>query len=584
MGSRSGSDIQNPKACLTCWRLRCSSFFPTSLCGVLVFGCALSPSSSRPPPALAHTQLVLTQLVTTRLAHHTTYSHTTCHQTYSHTHNLSTHNLSSHNLSPHNCSPHNLSPNLLTHTTCPHTTCPRTTCHHTTCSHTTSSPHNLLTHNLSPNLLTHNLSTHNLSSHNLSPHNLLTHTQLVTTWRHLPSLCVAGVALGDIDRHFAWQAWHLATWTCTLRGRRGTWRHRSSLCVAGVALVALGWLWWRAWVPVDAVDAVALCVAGVALGEWHLATWIVTLRGRRGTYGAGMALVARLVPVWRRGRRRCLRGRRGTWRHRPSLCVAGVALGDIDRHFAWQAWHLWHWAGLVAPLVPVWRRGRRRCLRGRGGTWRRRPSLCVAGVALGDINRHFASQAWHLPTDRHFAWQAWHLWHWTGSGGRLVPVWRRGRPRCLHGRRGTWRHRPSLCVAGVALGDIDRHFAWQSWHLWHWTGSGDLRGRRGTWRHWPSLCVAGVALGDIDCHFAWQAWHLWHWAGFGGAPGSHLAPWAPPLFAWQAWDLATLTVTLRGRRSTWRHRSSLCVAGVALMALDWVWWRAQLFHTHLSHT
>ena len=61
--------------------------------------------------------------------------------------------------------------------------------------------------------------------------------------------------------------------------------------------MALGWLWWRAWVPVDAVDAVALCVAGVALGEWHLATWIVTLRGRRGTYGAGLALVARLVPV-----------------------------------------------------------------------------------------------------------------------------------------------------------------------------------------------------------------------------------------------------------------------------------------------
>ena len=21
----------------------------------------------------------------------------------------------------------------------------------------------------------------------------------------------------------AWQAWHLATWTCTLRGRGGTW-------------------------------------------------------------------------------------------------------------------------------------------------------------------------------------------------------------------------------------------------------------------------------------------------------------------------------------------------------------------------
>ena len=52
--------------------------------------------------------------------------------------------------------------------------------------------------------------------------------------------------------------------------------------------MALGWLWWRAWVSVDAVDAAAFCVAGVALGDmdlhfawqaWHLATWILTLRG-----------------------------------------------------------------------------------------------------------------------------------------------------------------------------------------------------------------------------------------------------------------------------------------------------------------
>ena len=46
--------------------------------------------------------------------------------------------------------------------------------------------------------------------------------------------------------------------------------------MAGVALMALGWLWWRAWFPVDAVA--------------------FTLRGRRGTYGTGLALAARLVP------------------------------------------------------------------------------------------------------------------------------------------------------------------------------------------------------------------------------------------------------------------------------------------------
>ena len=136
-------------------------------------------------------------------------------------------------------------------TTCPHTTCHHATCHHTTCPHTTYS-----------------------------------HT---------------GVALGDIDLHFAWQAWHC------------TWRHRPSLCVAGVAL--------------------------------HLATSTVTLRGRRG----------------------CWRGRRGTWRHRPTLCVAGVALMALC-WFWWRAWFPVDAVGAAA--------------------------VCVAGMALGDIDLHFARQAW----------------------------------------------------------------------------------------------------------------------------------------------------------------------------------------------
>jgi hypothetical protein len=37
------------------------------------------------------------------------------------------------------------------------------------------------------------------------------------------SFCVAGVALGDIHRHFAWQAWRFTTSTLVLRGRRGTY-------------------------------------------------------------------------------------------------------------------------------------------------------------------------------------------------------------------------------------------------------------------------------------------------------------------------------------------------------------------------
>jgi len=62
------------------------------------------------------------------------------------------------------------------------------------------------------------------------------------TWRHPPSLCVAGLAPDDIHHCFAWQPWHLATSTFTLRGRRGTRRQPPSFCVAGGALMALGWL------------------------------------------------------------------------------------------------------------------------------------------------------------------------------------------------------------------------------------------------------------------------------------------------------------------------------------------------------
>ena len=393
------------------------SFFPHIFVWGSCFWFCTPASSGPPPPPPASSSS-------------TTCPHTTCpHNNFS-THNLSTHNLSTQQLvhtqlvHTHTTCPHNnLLTQLLVHThtqlvhtqlahatTCPHTTCSRnlstqplhtqlvhtqlvhtqlahvTTCPHTTCLHTTyphnSSTHNFSTHNFSihPQLV-HTTCTHNFSTHK-SPQ--LVHTQLLHILVHRQLLHRRG--LGDIHLDFAWPAWHLATSSVTLRGRRGTWRHGPPLCVAGVALMARGWLWWRAWFPVGAVDAAAVCVARVALGDierhfawqaWHLATWTSTLCGRRGTYGTGLALVARLVPSWRRGRRRCLHGRRGTWRHRAPLCVAGVALGDIERHFAWQAWHLatsrvtlrgrrgTYGTGLalVACLVPSWRRGRRRCLR-----------------------------------------------------------------------------------------------------------------------------------------------------------------------------------------------------------------------------
>ena len=233
----------------------------------------------------------------------------------------------------------------------------------------------------------------------------------------------------------------------------------------------------------DAVVAAAVCVTGVALGgmdvhsawqAWHLATSTFTLRGICGTYGTGLALVAPLVPSGRRCRRGCLRGRRGTWRHRRAFCVAGVALGDIDVHSAWQAWRF-------AASTCI--------LRGRRGTYgtglalvaRLVPSLaavCVAGVVLGDIDLHFAWQAWRLATSTCI----------------------------LRGRRGTWRHRRAFCVAGVALGDIDAHSAWQVRHLRHWAGSGGALGSHAVVA--VAVCVAGVALGDIDVHLAWQAWRF----------------------------------------------------------------------------
>ena len=257
---------------------------------------------------LAHTQLVHTQLAHTQLAHTQHYSHPTCshptcshptcsHPTYSHTHTQLT------VLTPNLLTPNLLTTNLLTHTTY----CTRTQLAHTQLAHTQLT-HTQLTV-LTPNLLTPNLLTPNLLTHNL----LYSHPTCSHPWWHrcvfcvagvalmalgwlwwrawvpvdavdAAAVCVAGVALGDIDVHSAWQAWQLATSTCTLCGRHDTYG-------TGLALVAR-------LVPDDAAP---LCVAGVVLGDigfrfvwqvWRLATSIFTLCGRRGTYGTGLALVA----------------------------------------------------------------------------------------------------------------------------------------------------------------------------------------------------------------------------------------------------------------------------------------------------
>ena len=84
-----------------------------------------------------------------------------------------------------------------------------------------------------------------------------------------------------------------------------------------------------------------------------------------------------------------------TWRHPPPFCVAGVAIGDMDLRFAWQAWHLVTWTFVLRA------RDAAVVLRGRRGTWRNGPAFCVAGVALGDM-------------DLRFAWQAWPFCDWAG--------------------------------------------------------------------------------------------------------------------------------------------------------------------------
>ena len=205
------------------------------------------PRPPPPPPAscrLTHTPTyphTHTQLTHAQLTHiQLTHLPTHTHTTYSHT------------TYPHTTYPHTHTQltHTHTHTTYPHTTYPHTTYSHRTYPHTTYSQ----THNLP----TYHFPTHNLLTHNLFTHHLLTH--------HLPTL-----GLGP------------------------------SLWVAGVALMALGWLWWRAWVPFAAMCAAAVCVAGVALGDihlpfawqaWHFGTSIFVLLVQRGAYaGLGWLLV-----------------------------------------------------------------------------------------------------------------------------------------------------------------------------------------------------------------------------------------------------------------------------------------------------
>ena len=77
----------------------------------------------------------------------------------------------------------------------------------------------------------------------------------------------------------------------------------------------------------------------------------------RGTYGSGLALVARLGALGRA----CVRLVAGD---AAQVCVAGAALGGIYFGLAWQVWHL-----ETSTFV----------LRGMRGTWSHPPSFCGSG-------------------------------------------------------------------------------------------------------------------------------------------------------------------------------------------------------------
>ena len=409
------------------------------------------------------------------------------------------------------------------------------------------------------------------------------------------------------------------------------------------------------------MDAAAFCATGVALWNiylrftwqaWYFETLTFVSRGRRGTYGTGLALVARLVSygavtprpfAWQAWHfvtfAFTLRGRYDTMWDPPSLCVVDMALDNMDYYFAWQVWYVWHWVGSGGALGQPWRRDA--------------AAFCVAGIALRDIslrptftlhttcthttctyihNLHIYNLLTHnlltqlahtqlthtqlthtqlahtqlahiqLATCTYITYLVWSLDHFSSyylssdhlflhnlSTPNLSPhnCKRRG---FLRDRCGTLKHLSSFYVAGVVLWNTHLRFTWQAWYVWYWVGSGGALGQ--LWRRdTAAFCVAGMALRDICLHFAWQAWYLWHWVGSGGALGH---PWRRHgaafcvadvalriiclHFAWQTWHYMRSTFALCGRRGAWWHGLLLCVAGVALMALRWLWRRAWSAH------
>ena len=216
-----------------------------------------------------------------------------------------------------------------------------------------SSTQHCHTPSFNPNFVTHHLLTHNFVTHSLSLTTLL-HT-------HTHHLCHTTLSHTIFHTQLCYtQLCHTPSFTHTTLLHTIFHTHTHT---------TLSHTIFHTHVATQLCHTLAL---GVVLHDIDLRfAW------QGGTYGTGLALVARLVPVGRPGRRGTLRGRRGgTWRRGRSICLAGVALGDMDVAFVWQR-----------------------------GTWRHPPSLWHGrrGACSHQLSR--------------FAWQAWRLSHWAGSGG-----------------------------------------------------------------------------------------------------------------------------------------------------------------------
>ena len=199
------------------FRMSHDGFFPTSLCGVLVFD---SVSQAPSPPASSSRLLTYTTI------------------------NLTYNNFTHTNLTYINFTHTNLTYNIQSfHTHTQHThLCVAGVAHNNTQQHT-------------------NTHTHTCVAGVAQTH---IHRRFAwQAWHKLTSTGVALMALGGAlglawspvtpgtPRHFAWQAWHKLTSTVVLRGRRGTTSHPPSFCVAGVAQTHIhrrfAWQAWHSW-------------------------------------------------------------------------------------------------------------------------------------------------------------------------------------------------------------------------------------------------------------------------------------------------------------------------------------------------